>query len=67
MTARIVYQETEVAPAAMDAAVRRGASGLERLGVGQGDVVCIMLHNSPAFVVANLEPKVSVAVEGKRL
>ena len=38
----------------MEDAVRRGASGLERLGVRQGDVVCILLHNSPAFLEAQL-------------
>jgi long-chain acyl-CoA synthetase len=50
MTARLVFQETAIAPAAMDESVRRVASGLERLGIGQGDVVCIMLHNRPEFL-----------------
>ena len=54
MTARLVYQETDIDPAATEEAVQRGASGLERLGVRQGDVVCIMLHNSPAFLEAML-------------
>src|SRR5262245_825962 len=54
MTARLLFQETVVAPAAMEQAVRRGASALERLGVRQGDVVCILLHNSPAFLEVQL-------------
>lgn len=52
MTATLVFQDREVGPGAFDEAARRAAGGLARLGVGQGDVVCIMLHNSPAFVQA---------------
>src|SRR5262245_41357161 len=54
MTARLLFQEAVVAPATMEEAVRRGASALERLGVRQGDVVCILLHNSPAFLEVQL-------------
>jgi long-chain acyl-CoA synthetase len=54
MTARVLFRETIIAPMAMEDAVRAGASGLERLGVRQGDVVCILLHNSPAFLEAQL-------------
>jgi len=54
MTAKVLFRETVIAPMAMEDAVRRGASGLERLGVRQGDVVCILLHNSPAFIEAQL-------------
>jgi len=54
MTARVLFRETVIAPMAMEEAVRRGASGLERLGVRQGDVLCILLHNSPAFLEAQL-------------
>jgi long-chain acyl-CoA synthetase len=54
MTARVLFRETVIAPEAMEQAVRRGASGLERLGVRQSDVVCILLHNSPAFLEAQL-------------
>jgi long-chain acyl-CoA synthetase len=54
MTARILYNETDIAPAATEQAVLRGASGLEHLGIRQGDTVCIMLHNQPAFLEAML-------------
>jgi long-chain acyl-CoA synthetase len=54
MTARVLFRETVIAPMAMEEAVRRGASGLERLGVRQGDVVCVLLHNSPEFLEAQL-------------
>src|SRR3954471_8031759 len=54
MTARVLFGETVIASMAMEEAVRRGASGLERLGVRQGDVVCILLHNSPEFLEAQL-------------
>ncbi|HJY79340.1 MAG TPA: AMP-binding protein [Burkholderiales bacterium] len=54
MTAQVLFQEIAIAPAALEEAVLRGASGLERLGVQQGDVVCILLHNSPAFLEVKL-------------
>jgi long-chain acyl-CoA synthetase len=52
MTARLLFHEHEISPEAFDDAVRRAAAGLERCGLGQGDVVCILLHNAPAFVEA---------------
>ena len=54
MTAQVLFRETSIAPSALEEAVLRGASGLERLGVRQGDVVCILLHNSPAFLEVKL-------------
>ena len=54
MTAQVLFHEALIAPAVLEDAVVRGASGLERLGVRQGDVVCILLHNSPAFLEVKL-------------
>jgi long-chain acyl-CoA synthetase len=54
VTARLLFHETAIAPSAMEEAVRRAASGLEHLGVRPGDVVCVMLHNQPAFIEAML-------------
>ena len=50
MSATLRFRDREVAPQEFDDAVRRVAGGLERLGIGEGDVVCIMLHNVPAFL-----------------
>src|SRR5687767_12734799 len=52
MTARLLFNGRETAAAAFDDAARRAAGGFERLGVGEGDVVCILLHNRPAFLEA---------------
>lgn len=52
MTAALRFGGRDIAPPAFDDAVRRAASGLARLGVGAGDVVCVMLHNTPAFLEA---------------
>ena len=54
MSARLLFHDQEISAAAFDEAVRRVAGGLERMGIGQGDVVCIMLHNSPTFLEAML-------------
>ncbi|CAK9325753.1 unnamed protein product [Citrullus colocynthis] len=40
--------------AAVDLAARRVAAGLSKIGVGQGDVIMLMLQNSPEFVFAFL-------------
>jgi len=52
MSATLLFKDSETAPRAFDEAVTQMAGGLDRLGVAAGDVVCIMLHNSPAFVQA---------------
>jgi long-chain acyl-CoA synthetase len=52
MTARLRFGERDIAPAQFDEMARRAAAGLEKHGVGEGDVVCIMLKNEPAFLVA---------------
>jgi long-chain acyl-CoA synthetase len=52
MSATLVFRDSETAPRAFDEAVTRVAGGFEHLGVAQGDVVGIMLHNAPAFLHA---------------
>jgi long-chain acyl-CoA synthetase len=54
VTARLVFNANQIEPTALEERIRRAAGGLERLGVRQGDVVCILLHNSPAFLEAML-------------
>jgi len=58
VAAQVLFRDTLIAPSALEAAVRRGAPGRLRLGVRQGEVVCIMLHNSPAFLEAMLATRV---------
>ncbi|HUN67199.1 MAG TPA: AMP-binding protein [Burkholderiales bacterium] len=50
MQARLHFDGSEIDPAAFEDAVLRAAGGLERLGVGEDDVVCLMLRNDPAFL-----------------
>lgn len=38
----------------VDLAVRKVASGLDKLGIQQGDVIMLLLHNSPEFAFAFL-------------
>jgi len=52
MTARLLFGGRETAPEAFDEAARRAAGAFARAGVGEGDVVCILLHNGPAFLEA---------------
>ena len=52
MTAALRFGAREIAPQEFEAAARRAASVLEEHGVGSGDVVCMMLHNHPAFLEA---------------
>jgi long-chain acyl-CoA synthetase len=44
----------EIAPAELERRAACAASGFERLGIGDGDVVALMLRNSPAFIEAML-------------
>jgi long-chain acyl-CoA synthetase len=44
----------EIAPAQLERRAACAASGFERLGIGEGDVVALMLRNSPAFIEAML-------------
>ena len=52
MRANLFFDGVAVPPAEFEDAVLRAAGGLERLGVGDGDVVCLMLRNHPAFLEA---------------
>ncbi|HKI64278.1 MAG TPA: AMP-binding protein [Burkholderiales bacterium] len=52
MSSILLFEDREIAWPALDDAVLRAAHRLERLGVGEDDVVCIMLRNDPAFLVA---------------
>jgi len=52
MPSTLVYLEREIPWAELEDAVLRAAGRLERLGVGEDDVVCLMLRNDPAFLVA---------------
>ena len=52
MTATLRFGGRETAPAAFEEAARRAATAFERQGVGEGDVVCILLHNEPAYLEA---------------
>src|SRR2546421_10634778 len=44
----------EIAPAELGRRIACAASGFERLGIREGDVVALMLRNSPAFIEAML-------------
>ena len=52
MPATLMFDDRETDWSTFDDALLRAASGFERLGVAEDDVVCIMLRNEPAFLVA---------------
>ncbi len=52
MQASIYIDGNAIPPSAFEDAVLRAAGGFEHLGVREGDVVCLMLRNSPAFIEA---------------
>ncbi len=52
MIAELRFNENAIAPGEFVRSVRQAAQGLEALGVRAGDVVCIMLHNEPAYLEA---------------
>jgi len=52
MPAELIFEQRAIAWAELEHAVLRAASRLERLGVGEDDVVCLMLKNDPAFLAA---------------
>ena len=54
MTSRLAFAGEETSPAELEERAARAASGFERLGIAEGDVVALMLRNSPAFIEAML-------------
>src|SRR5438132_9865192 len=58
MTAALVFGDHETAPADLERRAARAASGFERLGIGEGDVVALMLRNSPAYLEVMLACRV---------
>ena len=54
MVATVIAGEHQRDGAAIDERVLRGVSALTRLGVGEGDVLAIMLRNEPAFLESML-------------
>ncbi len=54
MTARLVFEASELPPAEVEARAARMAGGLERAGVREDDVVALFLRNEPAYLEAML-------------
>jgi long-chain acyl-CoA synthetase len=54
MTAAILYQQELIPGAELERRAACAAAGLERAGVGEGDVVALMLKNEPAYLEAIL-------------
>lgn len=52
MRAQLFFDGIAIDPEAFEDAVLRAAAGLQSLGVGDGDVVCLMLRNDIAFLEA---------------
>jgi long-chain acyl-CoA synthetase len=54
MTAALLFNDREVSPAELERRAACAAGGLDRLGIGEGDVVALMLYNEPAYFEAML-------------
>ena len=54
MTATLVFSGQEIAAAELERRAACAARGFERLGIGEGDVVALMLRNGPVFIEAVL-------------
>ena len=52
MGARLFFDGREIGWQAFEDSARRAATGFERLGIAEGDVICLMLRNEPAFLQA---------------
>jgi long-chain acyl-CoA synthetase len=54
MTAALVFDQEVISPDELERRAACAASGFESLGVREGDVVALFLHNSPAYLEAML-------------
>jgi long-chain acyl-CoA synthetase len=54
MTAALLFNDGEVSPAELERRAACAAGGLDFLGIGEGDVVALMLYNEPAYFEAML-------------
>lgn len=54
MTAALVFADEEISGQHLEQRAARAAGGFESLGVREGDVVALFLHNSPAYLEAML-------------
>jgi long-chain acyl-CoA synthetase len=54
MTAALRFKDQEISADELEGRAARAAGGFDRLGVGDGDVVALMLHNEPAYFEAML-------------
>lgn len=52
MTAELIFSQTYTPPTQVEDRAVRLAGGLARLGVEDGDVIAVMLRNSPAYIDA---------------
>ena len=54
MPATLIFGANSIAPGQLDDSTARCAAGIIALGLGEDDVLALMLHNEPAFIVAML-------------
>jgi long-chain acyl-CoA synthetase len=54
MTAALRFKDHEISPVELERRAACAAGGLDRLGIGEGDVVALMLYNEPAYFEAML-------------
>jgi long-chain acyl-CoA synthetase len=54
MTAALLFKDHEVSPVELERRAACAAGGFDRLGIGEGDVVALMLYNEPAYFEAML-------------
>ena len=54
MTAALIFDQESISPSELERRAACAASGFESLGVREGDVVALFLHNGPAYLEAML-------------